>query len=220
LELKVLKPPKDGYAFARRWPTHFEHALNIETKHSARLRREFDFAIRWLKSNVSANYCAKYSLIHGDAHPANAFLTNGSKITLLDWEAADIGDPAFDVAYAYHLIKVFYNPRDPDSAEQTANRFLSRYLEKSRTDVRPRLKFYQLVAILGYAVPYSSSLSSPIKAYKYNGRKMLSSIPFLRLPLILLAFPFLRWSFVARKVGIEGKLHELRYFSNFIRDLA
>ena len=219
LRLRTLKPPKDGYAFARRWPIHFKHALNIETKHSTRLRKDFDSSIRWLESNASSNYCSKYSLIHGDAHPANAFHTNDSKTTLVDWETVDIGDPAFDVAYAYHMIKFFCNPKNPDSAEQTAERFLSQYLERSKADVRPRLKFYELVAIMGYAIPYSSGLSSPIRAYKYHRRKVLQSIPVLRLPLILLASPFLRWPFVARKMGADGELEELRYFESFVGKL-
>ncbi len=220
LKLRNIKPQNDGYAFARRWPKLFKHTLNIETKHTTRLRREFDFAIRWLESNVSNNYCPKYSLIHGDAHPGNAVLTNDSKTNLIDWEDVDIGDPALDVAYAYQMIKFFHNLKNPDSAEQIAERFLSKYLEKSKADVRPRLKFYQLVTILMYAIPYSSALSSPIKAYRYHRRKVLRSIPFLSMPLILLAFPFLRWSFVARKIGAEGELDELRYFENFMGRLT
>jgi len=39
LDFKYLKPPKDGYSFARRWPLHFKHALNIETKHSKSFKR-------------------------------------------------------------------------------------------------------------------------------------------------------------------------------------
>ncbi len=216
LELVKLKPPRDGYAFARRWPIHFKHALNIETKHSVRLKEDFDLAIGWLESNVSNNCCPKYCLIHGDAHPANALLTKDSQITFIDWEAADIGDPAFDVGNAYHMIKFFSNPKDPDSAELMAERFLSEYSRNYKGDIRSRLKFYQVVGILGYAIPFSSSLSSPIKAYKFNRLRVLPSIPFLKLPLIMFAFPFLHWSCVARRINAEEQLDWLKYFGNFM----
>ena len=219
LELKVLKPPKDGYAFAGRWPIHFKHVLNIETKHSKQLKRSFDFAIRWLKSNIPNNYCSKYSLIHGDCHLGNAFLDKNSQITLIDWDSVKIGDPAYDVGNAYHMVKFYSNIKDPDSAEQIAERFLSKYMQKSKVDIRSRLKFYQVVAILGYSIAYSSGLSSPIMAYKYHKDKVLKSIPFLELPLILFAFPFLRWSFIAQKINAETDLYWLKYFKNFIEKL-
>ena len=218
-DFKSLKPPKDGYSFARRWPLHFKHALNIETKHSKNLKRDFRLAIRWLEANVSDNYCPNYSLIHGDAHPANAFFTNDSKFTFIDWTSVDFGDPAFDVGNAYNLVKFFANPKDPESSEQDAKRFLSEYLEKSKVDIRSRLKFYQLVGMLGYAIPYSSGFSSPIQAIKYYRCNVLPLFPFLKLPLILLAFPFLRWPFVARQIQAEGALNWLNYFQQFMEKL-
>jgi len=215
LDLETLKSPKDDYAFARRWPIHFKHVLNIETKHRGQYKRDFDFAIRWLESNVSNNFCPKYSLIHGDSHPGNALLTTDSKITLLDWDSVDIGDPAFDVANAYHTIKFFKNPKDPDSAEQIAERFLLKYLKIFKGDIRSRLKFYQVVTLLGYSITSSSGLSSPMMAYKYHQRKVLNIVPFLKMPFILLVFPFLRWSFVARQIHAEGDLDWLKYFKTF-----
>jgi thiamine kinase-like enzyme len=219
LGIEVLKSLKNGYEFADRWPIHFKHVLNIETKHNAHLKKDFDFAISWLESNISNNYCPRYSLIHGDSHPANAFLTNDSRITLVDWDSVTIGDPAFDVSNSYHMIKFFRNPKDPDSAELLAERFLSKYLKKSKTDIRSRLKFYQLVSLLGYSITYSSGFSSPIKAYKYHQRKVSNSFPFLKLPIILLAFPFLRWSSVARQIQAENELYWLKYFEKFIEKL-
>ena len=219
LRLETLKPPEDGYAFAKRWPIHFKHVLNIETKHSARLKRAFDFAIHWLESNASNNYCPKYSLIHGDSHPANVYLNKDSKVTLVDWDSVDIGDPAFDVSNTYHTLKFFSNPKDPDSAEHIAERFLSEYLKKSKGDIRSRLKFYQVVTILGYSIAYSSGISSPIMAFNYHQRRVMKSFPFLKLPLILFAFPFLHWSFIARQINAEEDLYWLKYFENFMEKL-
>ncbi len=219
LDFKSIKPPKDGYSFARRWSLHFKHALNIETKHSKSLKRDFELAIRWLEANVSDNYCPHYTLIHGDAHPANAFFTKDLKFTFIDWTSVDFGDPAFDVGNAYNLIKFFGNPKDPNSSKQIAERFLSEYLKKSKVDIRSRLKFYQVVGMLGYAIPYSSGFSSPIQAIKYYHCKVLPLFPFLKLPLILLAFPFLRWSVVARQIQAEENLNWLKYYQKFMINL-
>ena len=219
LDFKSIKPPKDGYSFARRWPLHFKHALNIETKHGKSLKRDFKLAIRWLEANVSENFCPNYTLIHGDAHPANAFFTKDLKFTFIDWTSVDFGDPAFDVGNAYNLIKFFANPKDPDSSKQIAERFLSEYLKTSKVDIRSRLKFYQVVGMLGYTIPYSSGFSSPIQAIKYYRCKVLPLFPFLKLPLILLAFPFLRWSVVARQIQAEENLNWLKYYQKFMINL-
>ena len=56
-------------------------------------------------------------------------------------------------------------------------------------------------------------------AYKYHQRKVLNSIPILKLPLILFAFPFLRWPFVAKQINAEGGIYWLRYFENFMEKL-
>jgi aminoglycoside phosphotransferase (APT) family kinase protein len=220
MRLTVLKSPRDGYAFARRWPLHFKHALNIESKHRPEFRRDLNFALSWLESNASKNYCDRYSLIHGDAHPGNAFLTHHSQTALLDWESVEIGDPAFDVGNAYQMVKFFSNPKDPDSAEQIAERFLSKYVQESKVDIRPRLKFYQVIGILGYAIPSSSCLSSPIMTYKNKKRKILESIPFLELPIVLFAFPFIHWSFIAQKMQTEWNMYLLRYFQKFLKTLS
>jgi thiamine kinase-like enzyme len=219
MEFTAFKAPKDGYAFARRWPIHFKHFLSIETKHSARLKKDFDFAISWLESNVSSNYCPKYSLIHCDAHPGNSILTNDSQMVFVDWEGVDIGDPAFDVGLAYHTIKFFSNPKDPNSAEQIAERFLSKYLQEYKGDIRSRLEFYQVVSILLYMINRSSCLASPIKAYEHRKNRVMLSIPFLKLPIILFGFPFLRFPFIARQLALEQDIYWLKYFEKFMEKL-
>ena len=219
LGLKVLKLPKDGYAFAERWPIHFKHVLNIETKHSKQIKRIINFAKSWLEENASSNYCPKYSLIHGDFHLGNAFVNKDSQITVIDWDSVKIGDPAYDVGNAYLMIKFYSNPKDPDSADQIAERFLSKYMKKSHGDIRSRLKFYQMVAILGYSIAYSSGLSSPKMAYKYHQGNILKSVPFLKLPFILFMFPFLRWSFIAKQINAEHELDWLKYFKKFVEKL-
>ena len=216
LGISVLQSPKDKYAFARRWPIHFKHYLNLETKHNEILKKDFDFLIHWLGENISNNYCPQYSLLHGDYHPGNVCVTKDSKMIVLDWDSIEIGDPAYDVGYAYHFIKFFSNPKNPDSGEKNAERFVSEYKKNFNGDISGRLEFYKIVGILGTSIYYSSGLSNPIYAYKYHRRKILPTLPFLSGPLILLGFPFIKWPFVAQQFAAECDLLWLKYFKNFL----
>ena len=218
LGINVLRPPEDGYGFARRWPIHFKELLNLETKHDKRLKEDFDLVIRWLNSNVSNNYCPQYCLLHGDYHPGNVCVTKGSRLMVLDWDCIDIGDPAYDVGYAYHFVKFFSDPRNPNSAraESTAERFLSEYTRNFHKDIGGRLEFYKMVNLLWISIYFSSGLSSPVYAYKYHRRNVLPALPFLSGLFILLGFPFIRWPSVARQLAAEGDLLWLKYFENFL----
>jgi len=218
LGIAVVRPPKDEYAFARRWPIHFKHYLNLETKHDKRLKKDFNLAIRWLNSNVSNNYCPQYCLLHGDYHPSNVCVTKDSRLIVLDWDSIEIGDPAYDVGYAYHFVKFFSDPQNSNSAEETAERFVSEYKRNFHGDISTRLEFYKMVGLLGTSIYYSSGLSNPLYAYKYHRRKVLTTFPFLSGPLILLGFPFLRWSLVARQLAAEGDLLWLKYFESFLEE--
>jgi aminoglycoside phosphotransferase (APT) family kinase protein len=216
LEIAVLKPPENEYAFARRWPIHFTHYLNLETKHDKKLKKDFDLAIRWLNSNVSNNSCPQYCLAHGDYHPGNVCVTKDYRLIVLDWDSIEIGDPAYDVGYAYHFVKFFSDPKNPNAAEKIGERFISEYMRNFSGNISRRLEFYKMVGILGTSIYNSSGLSNPIFAYKYHRRKVLPTFPFLSGPLILLGFPFLECPFVARQLAAEGDLLWLKYFENFL----
>jgi aminoglycoside phosphotransferase (APT) family kinase protein len=217
LGINVVKPPEDIYGFARRWPIHFKEYLNLETKHDKKLKEDFNLALRWLNSNVSNNPCPQYCLVHGDYHPGNVCVTKDSRLIVLDWDSIEIGDPAYDVGYAYHFVKFFSDPKNPNSAEKTSERFISEYTRNYHGDVSGRLDFYKMVGILGTSIYCSSGLSSPIYAYKYHRRKILPTLPFLSGFFILLGFPFIRWPVVARQLAAEGDLLWLKYFENFIQ---
>jgi aminoglycoside phosphotransferase (APT) family kinase protein len=219
LGITVLRPPADEYEFARRWPIHFKHNLNLETKHDKKLKKDFDLAIRWLNSNVSNNSCPKYCLAHGDYHPGNVCVTKDSKMIVLDWDSIEVGDPAYDVGYAYHFVKFFCDPQNPDLGERTAERFVSQYKKNFHGDISGRLEFYKMVGILGTSIYYSSGLSNPLYAYKYHRRKVLPVFPFLSGFLILLGFPFIRWPLIARQLAAEGDLLWLKYFENFLDEI-
>lgn len=216
LKIDVLRSPEDEYAFARRWPIHFKHYLNLENKHDKRIRKDFDIAVRWLDSNAPNTYCPQYRLIHGDYHPANVSSTKDSRMIVLDWESVEIGDPAFDVGYAYHFIKFFSDPTNPDSAEKIAERFVSEYTRNFHGDISRSLEFYKIVGILSISIYCSSGLSSFTKAYSYHQRQILPTIPFLSGLIIFLGFPFIRWPWVARQLGASSDIYWLRYFESFI----
>jgi aminoglycoside phosphotransferase (APT) family kinase protein len=219
LGITVLRSPEDKYAFARRWPIHFKHYLNLETKHDKKLKKEFDFAIQWLTTNVQNNYCPQYCLAHGDYHPGNVCVTKDSRMIVLDWDSIEIGDPAYDVGYAYHFVKFFSNPTNPNSAQRTADRFVSEYTKNFEGDISPRLEYYKMVGLLGTSIYCSSGLSNPVYAYKYHRRKVLPTFPFLGGLFILLGFPFIRWPTVARQLAYEGDLLWLRYYENYLEEL-
>lgn len=218
LGITVLRPPEDEYAFARRWPIHFKHNLNLETKHDKKLKKDFNLAIRWLNSNVSNNYCPQYCLVHGDYHPGNICVTTDSRMIVLDWDSIEIGDPAYDVGYAYHFVKFFSDPKNPNSAERIAERFVSEYNRTFQGDISPRIEFYKMVGILGTSIYYSSGLSNPIYAYKYHRRKVLPTFPFLSGLFILLGYPFIQLPIVARQLAAEGDFLWLKYFENFLEE--
>ena len=218
LGISILKSPDNEYSFARRWPIHFKNYLNLERKHDRKIKKDFDFAIQWLDSNVSNNSCPQYCLAHGDYHPGNVCVSKSSKMIVLDWDSIEIGDPAYDVGYAYHFIKFFIDLKNPNSGEQTAERFVSEYKRNFHGDISGRLEFYKMVGILGTSIYCSSSLSNPILAYKYRRRKVLPTFPFLSGPLILLGFPFIRLPIVARKLAAGDDLLWLKYFRNFIEE--
>jgi len=137
---------------------------------------------------------------------------------VLDWDSIEIGDPAYDVGYAYHFVKFFSDPKNPNSAERTAERFVSEYNRNFQGDINPRLEYYKMVGLLGTSIYYSSGLSNPIYAYKYHRRKVLPTFPLLSGLFILLGFPFIRWPTVARQLASEGDLLWLKYYENYLEE--
>ncbi len=86
----------------------------------------------------------KYCLLHGDyrAH-FNIVMTKNSKMVVMDWEDAEIGDPAYDVAMAYTRARA-------DFGEKTADRFIQEYLKYFDGNISERLFFYKLMGICAW----------------------------------------------------------------------
>jgi aminoglycoside phosphotransferase (APT) family kinase protein len=200
LGLDALKTPVDEYEFAKAQILYFKRFLNLSPNHGKGLKKEFEFAIRWLESNVSKNRCRKYCLLHGDYRARlNTFLTEDSKMVVIDWEEAEIGDPAYDLGIAYARAKV-------DFGEKTADRFVQEYLKYFDGDISERLFFYKLVGIFHLAIIHSSVLSDPLMAYEIRGRKAFLMFPFLRIP------------FFAKRIGTNMDIIWVELFKKFVEE--
>ena len=141
-------------------------------------------------------------------------------MVVLDWDSIEIGDPAFDVGYAYHFVKFFIDPKDPNSTERIAERFVSEYMRNFHGDISRSLDFYKVVGILGTSIYYSSGLSNPIYAYKYHRRKVAPSFPQLSWLFILLGFPFLRWPLISRQLGTDVDTYWLKYSEDYLEKIV
>jgi aminoglycoside phosphotransferase (APT) family kinase protein len=200
LGIDVLKTPEDMYAFARRCLLYFKILLNLSARHDKELKRDFKFAVRWLESNLAKACCPKYCLVHGDYRARiNTILTKYSKTVLLDWETAEIGDPAYDVGYAYARTRA-------ELGKKTADRFVREYMRYFDGDLTERLLFYKLVGHLRPAITHSSILSNPQTAYEIRGTKAF------------LLFPFLQLQFIAQMTGTNQDVILVESFKEFMRE--
>lgn len=209
LGVKSLGFPNNNSAFAKEWPIRLRQLMN-ETKHYRSLKKDFNHAISWLELNAADNACPKYCLIHGEYHPGHTLITPDSQMKVIDWEGVEIGDPAFDVGYAYHMVKLMCNLKNADSGERAAEQFISEYEKNFQGDVRERLEFYKVVGVLGVAIEVSSWVSNPSIAYKRFGRKALP---------IVFAYPFRCFNFVSKKwLNSDFLLSYLEYSQDFIEN--
>ena len=200
LGVTCLKNSEDSLIFARRCILFFKFLLKLSIRHEKQLSRDFDYAIRWLESNINNVRPPNYCLIHGDYHIyANAILTKGSKILVMDWEDAEIGDPAFDVGYAFVRMWVDFDQR-------TAERFAEEYIRNSSRDIVERLHFYKLVVFLEEAILHSMVLSNPLTTYDIHGITAFLTFPFLRLP------------FNAKRTRAETDIIWVECFKDFVEN--
>ncbi len=207
LEINSLRFPRDGSVFAKERQICLKNFLN-ETRHYKGIKKDFNFAIKWLESNAPDNNCPRYCLVHGEYHPGHTLLTDDNRLEVIDWEGAQIGDPAFDVGYAYHLVKLMYNEENSNSGEKIAEDFVSEYSRNFQGDVRKRLEFYKVVGALGVAVVVSSWVSNPLEAYRCFGKKAFARA---------LAFPFLRSHILFKKwLNEDFLVSYLQYCQDFI----
>ena len=184
-----------------------------ETRHYRHLRKVFDYAIKWLELNASECKCSKYCLVHGEYHSGHTLITNNNVLEVIDWESAQIGDPAFDVGYAYHMIKLMNNETHAKNGERLAERFISEYSHNFHGDIYQNLEFYKIVGLLGVAIVVSSYVSCPAEAYKRFGNKaMVQSLVF---PIPHANYLFKRW--LSNDFLVNFLSYSLNYIETFHR---
>jgi hypothetical protein len=200
LGISTLKAPESKYEFAKSSLIYLKIFLNLYPSRNKGLEKDFELAIRWLESNISNNSCDKYCLLHTDyrAH-FNVVMTQNSRMIVIDWEDAEIGDPAYDVAMAYIRAR-------EDFGEKTADCFVQEYLRHFDGSLAERLFFYKLVAYLRLAISHSRVLSNPIRAYEIRGLEAF------------LLFPFLSLQFVAKRTGTASDVAWVESFEDFVKE--
>jgi aminoglycoside phosphotransferase (APT) family kinase protein len=87
-------------------------------------------------------------LIHGDYGLDNTIYTS-DRTYVVDWESADIGEPTFDVAYAYNFLD-FDDEMEKRYEDKLSDRFLGSYSRHGGT-IRD-LQFYRRLAALKVSV--------------------------------------------------------------------
>ena len=65
----------------------------------------FETAFDWLRKNAAINDKAPRTLVHGDYGLNNLLIDNDKVSTILDWEFAHVGNPAYDLGYFYFMAK-------------------------------------------------------------------------------------------------------------------
>lgn len=63
----------------------------------------FETAFSWLRENVAINDTVDRALVHGDFGLNNLLIHQGEISSILDWEFAHIGNPAYDLGYFYFM---------------------------------------------------------------------------------------------------------------------
>jgi hypothetical protein len=207
LGIESLRFPKDDVEFAMERQVSLKKYL-AETRHYRDLKKDFSYAIDWLESRITNNNCPQYCLVHGEYHPRHVLITYDNRLKVIDWESVQIGDPAFDVGYAYHMIRLMNNDK-LNSGEEIAERFVLEYSKDFQGDVQKRLEFYKVVGLLWVGIVVSSYVSNPLEAYRCFGYKSLARS---------LIFPFLRSQFLVKRwLNSDFLVSYLQYCQNFIK---
>jgi aminoglycoside phosphotransferase (APT) family kinase protein len=118
-------------------------------------------ATRWLTEHPPAP--APDVICHGDLHPFN-LLTDGDRVTVLDWSTALLAPRAHDVAFTSLLLSEpalrvpgWQRPLVRAFGKLLARRFVRRYQRQTTVTVEPgELRWYQAVACLRALVEAAS----------------------------------------------------------------
>ena len=208
--IRGLQVPENNYAFAKRRLNRLKGALS-KTKQTNKMKNDLLYAVDWLDSHLLDNNCPRYSLIHGEYHPKHVIKTSEGALKVIDWESAEIGDPAFDVGYAYNMVRLMYGDGNKNSGEKAAEEFLSCYRRSYCSSIENRVEFYKVMGILGIAIEVGSWISNPLATYRRFGLKALARS---------IAFPFAPFHLVPKKwLNADFLLLCAGYFQDLVSTL-
>lgn len=106
-------------------------------RHVARVHPELQ---RRLQQLIDEMFAIQACVVHADFSPKNILITDGG-VTLVDYETAHYGDPAFDLGFFFShlLLKTVKHASRPEPFLQLVGRFWERYLQSLRE--MPRADF-------------------------------------------------------------------------------
>jgi aminoglycoside phosphotransferase (APT) family kinase protein len=117
-------------------------------------RRDLVGACAWLVANVPPG--RPDVICHGDLHPFNLLVDGAGRVTVLDWSAALIGPPAYDVAFTSLVlaepplaVPAPARPLVRAAGRWLSRRFVAQYCRRSGTAVDvSSMRWHQGVACL------------------------------------------------------------------------
>ncbi|REK71190.1 phosphotransferase family protein [Paenibacillus paeoniae] len=98
-----------------------------------------------LQSILSKVQMKQDRIIHGDFHPEN-IVEDGERFTVIDWTNGQLGDPRYDFAWSYFLLRLYLS-------EQHANYFRTAYVRVAAHEVpQQELDIYEAIGILRWVL--------------------------------------------------------------------
>lgn len=109
LDPKCLHYPElmqERHKFAQRKLSETKFLINSKRIMSLSpfLGSKYIRAIKQLEGTKTESHF-RPSILHGDFGPDHVLVTSG-QFVVVDWEGVDVGDPAYDVGWTYHVLKL------------------------------------------------------------------------------------------------------------------
>lgn len=194
-DLTFLKQPSSEYDYA-----NYQAIMAKNIQNNLKIKRDFNWIVKWIETNASLHSCHRYSILHGDMHLDNFLVTASGEIVMLDWEYPEIGDPLKDIALAYTNLIFAFGFRELDKGKRIGEFFIREYAKRVNQELDLlTLRFYIVVSALIEAA-----------FYRFNCKLALN--PFSILQKLGVKFfivaPFLSWYFWWRSKILERLIKE------------
>jgi aminoglycoside phosphotransferase (APT) family kinase protein len=112
--------------------------------------------MNWVEKRIPLLRENKPCLIHGDYHANNLILRKNGKLVVIDWGAANIGDPREDLSWTMLLHSIYDKP-------QAGTKLLKAYKEVSKKPVE-NIDFFMVTSIIRRLLDLATSIHSGTNA--------------------------------------------------------